>query len=78
MQKAVSKNHGFAGFLKAKMKLFAITRTRPKYCFRMGGVHLFEIFMCRSCSLKKEVLERGLGRRFGVRKGFPKRFLRAA
>ena len=57
---------------EAKIMLFAITRTRPKYGFRMGGVHLFEIFMCRSCNLEREALERDLRTRFGVRKRSPK------
>ena len=74
----LQKSDDSESILEAEMKLFPITRTRPKYGFRLGGVHFFEIFRCRSWSLKKEALERGLGRRFGVGKRFPKRFLRVA
>ena len=73
-----SQNHGFALIFEAKMRLFTITCARPPYVFRIGGVHFFEIFMCRSWRLKKEALERGLGRRFGVGKRSQNRFLRAA
>ena len=68
IQEGVAKNHDFETILEAKMKLCPITRTKPKYGFRLGGVHFFEIFKNRSWSLKKEALERGLGRRFGVEK----------
>ena len=78
IQEDVGKNYDFESILEAKMKLFPITRTRPKYGFRIGGVHFFEIFRSRSWSLKKQALERGLGRHFGVGKRSPKRFLRAA
>ena len=72
------KNRDFEAILEAKMKLFPMTRTRPKCGFRLGGVHFFEIFRCRSWSLKKEALERGLGRRFGVGKRSQNGILRAA
>ena len=78
IQEDVSKNHDFEAILEAKMKLFPITRTRPKYGFRIGGVHFFAIFICRSCILKKEALERGLGRRFGVGKRSQNGILRPA
>ena len=78
IQEDVAKNHDFEAILEAKMKLFPITRTRPKYGFRIGGVHFLKIFMGRSWSLKKEALERGLGRRFGVGKRSQNGILRPA
>ena len=78
LQEDVAKNHDFEAILEAKMKLFPITRTRPKYGFRIGGVHFLKIFMGRSWSLKKEALERGLGRRFGVGKRSQNGILRPA
>ena len=37
IQEDVAKKHDFEAILEAKMKLFPITRTRPKYGFRIGG-----------------------------------------
>ena len=53
----LQKKHDFESILEAKMKLFPITRRTPKYGFRLGGVHIFEIFRSRSWSVKKEALE---------------------
>ena len=78
IQEDVAKNHDFEAILEAKMELFPITQTRPKYGFRLGGVHFLEIFRSRSWSVKKEALERGLGRRFGVGKRSQNGILRAA
>ena len=78
IQEDVAKIHVFESVLEAKMKLFPIMRTRPKLGFRLGGVHFFEIFRGRNWSLKKEALERGLGRRFGVGKRSQNGILRAA
>ena len=78
IQEDVAKNHDLESILEAIKKLFPIRRARPKYGFRIGGVHFFELFTSRSWSLKKEALERGLGRRFGLGKRSQSGILRPA
>ena len=61
MQEDVAKKHDFASILEAKMKLFPVTRTMPKYGFRIGGVNFLRFSCVEVGVLKRRLWRRVLG-----------------